>query len=211
MGIRSDRAPTDAVIAFGQDFEADAHCTPIDLGLAAIDACPASVRYFDHAESGFKAFREREQNFLRRAMNRAPGGRARVVKDGVCPRRASSREKASKRNCAIGGGYCGAHDVGSKLSAVTVDKLRQSLVRAQLAPKFETDWTMGSRSTARGDRSKLDPIPCMFCGGGTLWAASLRKHAPLNRLTGSPPRATASDKRARSGLEYSGRLGPLRR
>ena len=172
MGIRSDRAPTDAVIAFGQDFEADAHCTPIDLGLAAIDACPASVRYFDHAESGFKAFREREQNFLRRAMNRAPGGRARVVKDGVCPRRASSREKASKRNCAIGGGYCGAHDVGSKLSAVTVDKLRQSLVRAQLAPKFETNWTMGSRSTARRSQQTRPH---------TLYV--LRRRNPMGSLT----------------------------
>jgi len=79
MGISGDRAPMDAVLAFGKDFEADAHCTPIDLGLATVDAHPASVRYFDHAECGFKAFRERENNFLRRAMNRAPCGRACVV------------------------------------------------------------------------------------------------------------------------------------
>jgi hypothetical protein len=76
-----------------------------------IDARPASVRYFDHPEHGFKALREREQNFLRRAMNRAPCGRARVIKDGVCPRRANSRDEASKRNAAIGGGYCEAHIV----------------------------------------------------------------------------------------------------
>jgi hypothetical protein len=138
MGIWGDRAPMDAVLAFGKDFEADAHCGPMDLGLATVNAHPASVRYFDHAECRFNAFRERENNFLRRAMNRAPCGRARVVKGGVCPRHANSRDEASKRNGAIGGGYCGAHDVGSKLLAVVVDKLRQSLVRAKLAPKFET-------------------------------------------------------------------------
>ena len=129
----------DAVLAIGKDFEADAHCTSIDLGLATVDARPASVLYFNHAECRFKTFREREQNFLRRAMNRAFCGRARVVKGGVCPRRANSGDKASKRDGAIGSCHCGAHDVGSKLFAVIVDKLRQSLVRAKLAPKFEAE------------------------------------------------------------------------
>jgi hypothetical protein len=138
MGIWGDRTPMDAVLAFRKDFEADAHCTPIDLGLAIVDVRPASVRYFDHAECGFKAFCEREQNFLRRAMNRAPCGRARVVKGGVGTRRANPGDEASKRNGAIGGGYRGAHDIGSKPLAVIVVKLRQFLVRAKLAPKFET-------------------------------------------------------------------------
>ena len=93
----------------------------------------------------------------------------------MCPRHANSRDEASKRNGAIGGGYCGAHDVGSKLLAVIVDKLRQSLVRAKLTRILEA-----RRHFADGPKAAVDATARKL-GYGRISAITARRRRLLSQ------------------------------